>query len=127
MRTVRGSRTFTCSSALLPNRRVKPDPANPGGVIYAGATDVAIGVTEGDPTPGPTSLPGTQTWLIAVISRKTEDRVEIEANDTIAVGQDVYGSANGRVSSSSAYSAVLVGTNFNANVVAGANCAVDLY
>jgi hypothetical protein len=109
---------------MLPNRRVKVDPGTPGGVIYAGATDVAIGVTEGNPLPGFTTTPGTTTYRIAVINIKTEDGVSIEANDTIAQGASCYGSANGRVSNSSAYGAVLVGTNFAVGVVAGANTDV---
>ena len=109
---------------MLPNRRVKVDPSNPLGVIYAGATDVAIGVSDGFPSPGPTTSPGNPTWQISVINNRTEDGVSIEANDTIAQNASCYGSANGRVSNSSAYSAVLVGTNFAANVVAGANADI---
>jgi len=115
MITIKGNRTFACASSLLPNRRVKWDSAT-STVVYAGATDEAIGVTDGVPYNG----------RVAVIPITCPDGVAIEAADTIGVGVACYGAANGRVSVSNANGAVLVGTNWASGVVVNAFADVQL-
>lgn len=118
MRSLKGSRTLPCASSVVNKRRVK---WSSGQLVLAGVTDVAIGITDGNPY-----QLADGTYRVAMISPKTEDGVSITAADTIGVGVTCYGAANGMVSVSSANSAVVVGTNWAANVTANADADVQL-
>lgn len=113
MRTLKGSRTLPCDNTVVNKRRVK---WSAGVLTLAGATDAAVGITDGNPFNG----------YVAVISPKTEDGVSITSSGTIGVGAATYAAANGQVSASNAGGALLVGTNWAPNVTAGADTDIQL-
>lgn len=99
---VNGIKTFTAGEDLAAHRRVKIDSAattaDPAEVIYAGAGEDFIGVTEYAASDGD---------LIAVKMCTGPGTFEIECvvNSAIALGTVLYGAASGKVSDASSGSA----------------------
>ena len=115
MRTVAGDRTLPCDGTVLDKTRVKWNSGT-SMLTLAGATDPAIGHVNGVPVNG----------RCVIISPLCEDGVALTSNSSIALGCTVYAAANGQVSSSSAGGALVVGTNWQPNLIAGGWADVQL-
>jgi hypothetical protein len=86
-----GPKAFTAGAALLGKRRVKiasGTTTTPPEVVYAGAGEVYVGITERDAAVGE---------LVSVRLRNQGGTVEVSAAGAFAVGADLYGTANGQV------------------------------
>ena len=85
-------KTFTCGEDLAAHRRVKlksGTTTQPPEVEYADAGEDFIGVTEFAESSGE---------LITVRLKNAPGTVEIEASTVAAIGADLYGAADGKLS-----------------------------
>jgi len=92
--------TFMAGEDLEAHRRVKIDTSgtqSPIDVVYAGAGEAAIGVTE---------HAASDTYPVAVKLFTWGGTMEIEAADTWSVGATIYGAADGKASDTSSGSAI---------------------
>jgi len=97
---VEGNLTFTAYGALEPKRRVKirsGTTTTPPEVVYAGAGEQHIGVTQTRAADG---------GLITVRPRNAGGSSEVTAANSFSIGAVLYGAANGMVSDSSSGSAI---------------------
>lgn len=92
--------TFTAGEDLAAHRRVKIETgttADPPEVVYADAGEQHIGVTTAGADDGK---------LVDVKPRNESGTIEIEAADSFAIGADLYGAADGKISDTSSGSAI---------------------
>ncbi|MFA6148659.1 MAG: capsid cement protein [bacterium] len=86
-----GPKAFTAGAGLLAKRRVKiaaGTTTTPPEVVYAGAGEAYVGITERDSALGE---------LVSVKLRNQGGTFEVAAAGAFAVGADLYGTANGQV------------------------------
>lgn len=99
--------TFIAGEALVVQRRVK---LNAGTVVYADATEKAIGVTQSSVASGSP---------IGIRLFNDTGSFALEANEAIAANQTIYGAADGKVSGTDGGGADVVGVNKDAAAADG--------
>ena len=88
-------KTFTAGEDLEAYRRVKlkaGTTVDPPEVVYADAGEACIGITE---------YAKSANELISIRLKNAAGTFEVEASTTCAIGADLYGSADGKVSTTS--------------------------
>jgi|TARA_R110000744_G_scaffold342326_1_gene447461 hypothetical protein len=99
--------TFIAGEVLVVQRLVK---LNAGTVVYADATDKAIGVTTATVASGST---------IGVRLLNDTGSFAFEANEAIAANAVIYAADNGKISGTDAGSAIVIGVNKDASAADG--------